>query len=257
MADDRLEDVDVEVVVDSLHHRRDPLQTRTGIDVGPAEVFEVGRAVRMRLTHVELGEDEVPDFDEAPGRGGQVIVLIVVDPVIIEDLRAAAAGALWAFAGSVRRPEVVRVAELEDALRRNPDLFAPDAVGLAVDLVDLGEEFPGPVNRFLLEVIVKREVAQHLEERVVPGSPADIHDVVGANALLRGRRARERVRPAAEEHVLELRHAGDREEGRRIVFGHEGGTGIPYAPLRSKEGDVGFADLGNRKRAGRHGESLG
>ena len=35
-------------------------------------------------------------------------------------------------------------------------------------LQDLGEELPGPGDGLALEVVVEREVAQHLEERVVP-----------------------------------------------------------------------------------------
>jgi hypothetical protein len=55
--------------------------------------------------------------------------------------------------------------------------------------VDVDEKLGGPVDRLLLEVVAKRPVAEHLEERVVVRVFADIVEVVvlaaGTNALLR------------------------------------------------------------------------
>ena len=54
-------------------------------------------------------------------------------------------------------------------------------------------QFPRPFNRFLLEVIAERPVAQHLEERVVIGVEANVVEVIvfaaGADAFLRVGRA--------------------------------------------------------------------
>ena len=71
---------------------------------------------------------------------------------------------------------------------------------------------PGPVDGLFLEVVPEAEVAQHLEERVMPGGVADVLEVVvlaaGAHAALaRGRSCV--VKPlAAGQRVLELDHAG-------------------------------------------------
>ena len=75
-----------------------------------------------------------------------------------------------------------------------------------------GQELPGPVDRFLLEVIAEREVAEHLEERVVIRRDADVADVAGAQALLAGGGRGELERADAEELVLELVHSGGREQ---------------------------------------------
>ena len=50
-------------------------------------------------------------------------------------------------------------------------------------------QFPGPFDRFLLEVIAEAPVAEHFEKRVVIGVEPDVFEVVmlaaGANAFLR------------------------------------------------------------------------
>ena len=70
-----------------------------------------------------------------------------------------------------------------------------------------------------LEVVAEREVAEHLEERVVAQRRPDVVEVVvlaaDAHALLRGRGARVVALLPAEEHVLELVHPGIREQQRR------------------------------------------
>jgi hypothetical protein len=70
--------------------------------------------------------------------------------------------------------------EADDPLGRNADLLFPDGKGLVVILVhrspelvgrepvSFGEQFPGPVNRLHLEVVAEGEVAEHLEEGMVP-----------------------------------------------------------------------------------------
>ena len=68
------------------------------------------------------------------------------------------------------------------------------------------------MDRVALEVVAEAEVAEHLEERVVARGVAHVLEVVvlaaGAHAALRGRGARVRPLLLAEEHVLELHHAG-------------------------------------------------
>ena len=67
---------------------------------------------------------------------------------------------------------------------------------LRVDAVALREQLPREGDRVGLEVVAEREVAEHLEERVVARRVADVVEVVvlaaGAHALLRGGRARVR-----------------------------------------------------------------
>ena len=88
-------------------------------------------------------------------------------------------------------------------------------------LPDVGQQRPGERQRVLLEVVAEREVAEHLEERVMAERRPDVVEIVvlaaDAHHLLRRRGARVVALLAAEEQVLELVHAGVGEEQRRIV----------------------------------------
>ena len=87
------------------------------------------------------------------------------------------------------------------------------------------QQLPRERDRFLLEVVAEREIAEHLEERVMPQRRPDVVEVVvlaaDAHALLRRRRARVGALLLAEEDVLELVHPGVGEEQRRIVARHQ------------------------------------
>ena len=89
----------------------------------------------------------------------------------------------------------------------------------------LRQELPGEGDRVLLEVVAEREVAEHLEERVVARGDAHVLEVVvlaaGAHALLGRGRARVVALLLAQEHVLELVHARVGEQQRGVVLGHE------------------------------------
>ena len=56
------------------------------------------------------------------------------------------------------------------------------------ETIDTGEKFPCPSNGFLLVIVSKRPVAQHLKERVVVAIFADLFQVVvlatGTDAFL-------------------------------------------------------------------------
>ena len=84
-----------------------------------------------------------------------------------------------------------------------------------------GDELPGVADRVALEVVPEREVAQHLEEGVVPlGVPHLLQIVVLASrpdALLAGRGAAVLPMLLAEEGALELHHAGVGEQEGGIV----------------------------------------
>ena len=89
----------------------------------------------------------------------------------------------------------------------------------------LGDQVPGELDRAFLEIIAEREIAEHLEERVVARGVADVVEVVvlaaGAHAFLR--RGGARIGPLLEagEDVLELHHAGIGEHQGRVVARHQ------------------------------------
>ena len=164
-------------------------------------------------------------------------------------------GAAAARAGVAHLPEVVVGAQLLDAIGRQvlpPDLvglFVARDVGVAgedgrVQLVlgqfpHVGELRPGEADGFFLEVVAEREVAEHLEERVMPQRRPDVVEVVvlaaHPHALLRGRRSLVVPPFASEEQVFELVHPGVREQQRRVVVRHERRTGHDPVPLSGEE----------------------
>ena len=107
----------------------------------------------------------------------------------------------------------------------------------------LGGELEGPGTHLVLEVLSEAEVAHHLEEGQV-ARVADVVDVVGTHALLRGRGADvgwvELL--LVKEVGLELHHAGARQKQRRVV-GDERGGRHALASLLLEEGEVLLADF--------------
>ena len=91
---------------------------------------------------------------------------------------------------------------------------------------DFRHEFPSVADRLFFEIIAEREVAEHLEKRVVARRIADVVEVVvlaaSAHAFLCGGCARVGPLFFAREDVLELHHAGGREHQRRIVVWNQG-----------------------------------
>ena len=127
--------------------------------------------------------------------------------------------------------------------------LAPDRRGVVVFGVDgdqqpvlrqaevARDQLPGVGDRLLLEVVAEAEIAQHLEEGVVPRGVADIVQIVvlaaGADAFLRRGGAHIGPLLLAGEHVLELHHAGVGEHQRRIVARHQRRA---FAPPRARCG---------------------
>ena len=122
-----------------------------------------------------------------------------------------------------------------------------------------GHEVPGEADRVALEVVAEAEVAEHLEERVVPRGVADVLEVVvlaaGAHAALRARRAGVVALLLAQEHVLELHHAGVREQQRRVVAGHERARRHDRVAALAEKFQEQRAQLGARQALGGRHES--
>ena len=236
--DQRAKDVDVEIRLHALHHRRRPLQAHPRVDVLAGQRPQV---VRRIADAVELRENEVPNLD-LPGVG------------VIVDFAARSADAVGTLAGGVGGPEVLVLAHPLQPLRRQFHVLEPNARRLLVVQVDggreavgieaqpllRGEEFPRPVDRLPLEIVAEAEVAQHLEERVVIGCAADVVDVAGPQTFLAGRRAGEFELATPEEMVLELVHSRGSEKDRGVPTRHQHVARPADAPLGGEKGQVFF-----------------
>ena len=100
----------------------------------------------------------------------------------------------------------------------------------------LGEELEGPGNGFLLEVVVERPVAEHLEEREVR-RVANFVDVARSDAILHVGEARAgRVLHRAHQVRHERMHARRRKQHRRVVLRNQGSPRNARMPLRLEEG---------------------
>jgi hypothetical protein len=189
---------------------------------------------------LELHEDQVPNLDppiavtgwplaRPPGGhlgAGDVVALVVVD------LAARPAGA-----GVTHGPEIVLVAESDDAIVTDARNLLPQLARLAVRMVNginqprrvyrvvLGQQFERERHGVGLEIVPEREIPEHFEERVVPRRPTHVLQIVvlsaGPDALLGGGGACRGATGLAGEYVLELHHAGVREQKRRIVGGYQ------------------------------------
>ena len=94
---------------------------------------------------------------------------------------------------------------------------------------DIHKEFPRPVDCFLLEVVAKRPVAEHLEHGVVICVEAHLLKVVVFSADTQTLLAVGDAGPlrglVAEYDVLELVHAGVGEHKRGVILDHHRGRG--------------------------------
>ena len=229
----------MEVRLDALQHRGRPLQAHARVDVLAGQRTQiVGRIAHA----VELGEDQVPDFDLAEGR-------------VVVDFAARAADAVGTLAGGVGRPKILVLAQPLKFLGRQLDLVQPNAGRLVVVEVNRGrepflgqpepllarQELPRPVDRFPFEIVAKTEIAQHLEEGVVVGGAAHVVDVARAETFLTRRRAGELQLAATKKMVLELVHARGGEQHRGVPAGHQHVAGPADAALGLEEGEVFFA----------------
>ena len=113
----------------------------------------------------------------------------------------------------------------------------------AVDAEAVGQ-LQRPGDGVGLEVVAKREVAEHLEKGEVPRGLAHVLDVRGTKTALAGGEARGGRRVDAEEVGLVLLHAGGREEDAGVAGGHEAGGLADEVPFLDEEVSEQVADVG-------------
>jgi hypothetical protein len=242
--------------VDALQDGGEPLQPHAGVDRWARQRDALGRAHLL-----ELHEDQIPDLDEAVAIGVGAARRAARDLVAVveKDLRAGPART-----GVAHRPEIVGRGDADDARFRKPRNLLPEVESLIVlginrgdeaALVEteiLGDQRPGVLDRERLEVVAEGEIAQHLEESVVPGGVAHIVEIVvlapGAHAFLRRGGAAVGALLKACEDVLELHHAGIGEHQCRIVARHKRGGRhnlMAVALEVIEEGRSDFVDAGH------------
>jgi hypothetical protein len=259
---DRGEEIGVEVARHLLENAGKPLEAHPGVDALERERDAHAGAL------VVLHEDEVPDFQPARAVLGvvwdAVRTLRQVGSPIEVDLAAWAAGTRLGHP-----PEVVVVAGVDVAPDRHPlgrqaDLVAPDRPGDLVVLVGrrrqpLGrdleirrQELPRPVDRLALEIVAEAPVAEHLEERVMAGRPPHLLEVVvlagDAQDPLVVDRPLVAPRLGPGQDLLELDHAGVREQERLVAGRHERGRRNDGVPSLGEEVNKPATDLGSRQR---------
>jgi len=108
---------------------------------------------------------------------------------------------------------------------------------------DFRAEFPGPWDDFFLEIITKREIAQHFEIRTMAARLADTLDIGGADAFLAGRDPRRRRGLGAREIGFQRRHARIDQQDRGVVLGHQRETGQAQVFLGFKESQEFLPDV--------------
>ena len=237
---DREQDIDVEVGRYALEDARGPLQPHPGIDVLARQWTEI---IRWVANPVELGEDQIPDLN----------VLAVFEGVV--DFGTWSADTIGALARCARRPKVIRLVHPRDPGHGNPDLFVPNRGRLIVILVDgdrqpfrwnaepllVGQELPCPRDRFVLEVIAKAEIPEHLEEGMVIRGSSDVVDIARAKALLASRRSGKVEFHFAQKVVLELVHPRRSEQNRWIPSRYEDVAGLAMVAFGLEKRQVFFA----------------
>ena len=249
LLDQGLEEVGaVRVARNALENLGEPLQSDPRVDVPPREWNErsVGLAVVL-LEHV------VPDLEPATavlGRAAVVLGYVRLRTFVDEDLAVRPAES-----GRAGRPEVVFVAQPIDLVRRKQlQCLRPDVERLviarmhcrhklrAVESEHFREQLPAPLDRFFLPVVADREVAEHLEERLVIAVLADLVDVGRPENLLHRDDALGRRLLLSKEVRDERLHAGAREEDARVVLQDERPAGHAGVTLLLEEGDEPLAN---------------
>ena len=145
---------------------------------------------------IELGEYVIPDFHVAvavTANGTSRFSTAVFFTAVVVNFRTWSARACAVF------PEVVFFSKTENPVFGDADLFIPDFKSLIILFVDgrietvffqtdnLCQKFPGPGDRFMFEIIAKREVSEHFEKCTVTVCFTDIFNIAGTDTFLTGR----------------------------------------------------------------------
>ena len=109
------------------------------------------------------------------------------------------------------------------------------------------DQLPGEGDGFLLEIVAKGKITQHLKESVVAAGVANVVEVVvftaRADALLRGSGAGVIARFEAGEDVLELVHTRIGEQQRGVVGRDQRRAANHAMVIGREEVEEGLADL--------------
>src|SRR3569833_1566790 len=180
--DQVLEKIDVVVGMHTLHDGSDALEAHARVDrrLRQRRELAVGRAI-------VLHEYQIPDFNVA------IAILIRRARGATGDLRAMIVENLATRAARARiahGPEVGLFPHAGEARLGNPNLVEPDArrvinltvhgdpQSIGVELQRSGQILPRKTDRVAREVVAEGEVAQHLEERMVPRGVTYVLEVV-------------------------------------------------------------------------------
>ena len=114
-----------------------------------------------------------------------------------------------------------------------------DVQAILVELANHGQELPGPINGFLLEVVSKGPVTQHFKEGMVVGVDAHFFEVVvlpaHAKALLAVGNPRMKHGFSAHKNVFKRIHSRIGKHQRRIVLDDKRRRGQYYVTLGLKK----------------------
>ena len=173
-----------------LNNNGQTFQSHTGIDI-----FLLQSLIMTFPVIFKLGKYVVPYFHvtiTVTAYGTARFATAVFFSTVIVDLGTRTARTCTMF------PEVVFFSEAEDSVSRNTDFFIPDIEGFIILFVYrriqtvfiqtyyFGQEFPGPCDCFVFEVITEREVTEHLKESTVTGCLSYVLDITGTDTFLAG-----------------------------------------------------------------------
>mmetsp|Transcript_138675 Transcript_138675/g.351506 ORF Transcript_138675/g.351506 Transcript_138675/m.351506 type:complete len:263 (-) Transcript_138675:331-1119(-) len=188
---DRLEDdaKQIRIVIAALvqQHGRDALQAHARVHALCRQVDQGSVVLALKLH-----EDIVPDLEHIRVVHVDEFWTLSPSDAVVMDLRARTTRTRVAHL-----PEIVLHVKGQDSRVRQ--ILLPDPLGIlihrhsglllvasivrgiqpiGVQVVHLGQQFPSPIDRLLLEVVAKRPIAKHLKKSVVVNVLADILEVV-------------------------------------------------------------------------------
>ncbi len=190
LAAQRLHRVHIKDRIHILHYYCKTLKPHPGINIF---LFQFGIIAFSVI--VKLGKHIIPNFHIAvtftPNRTVRLPTAVFLASVII-NFGTGAAGARTML------PEIIRLAKPENPLRGNADLLIPDLKSLLILFIDgrikpvlrkshnFCQKLPAPCDGFLLEIISKRKVPQHLKKGTMARRFTYIFQIPCPNTLLAG-----------------------------------------------------------------------